>query len=95
MCECFIFSPAVVVVELLLSLVGEHLFKVWISAVVQNKDGEGEGHRHCDERMCQESGVWRESEDFASPVWQSRPGLVPVLALCPRGGSVWLALIVA
>ncbi|KAI3377905.1 hypothetical protein L3Q82_009034, partial [Scortum barcoo] len=45
--------------------------------------------------MCGESGVWRERERFASPVWQSRSGSVPVWALCPRGGSVWLALTVA
>lgn len=74
-----------------LSLVGGHSFKVWISAVVQKEDGEGEGHRLCDKRMCRESGVWRESEHFASPVCQSRSGSVPVWALCPRGGSVWPA----
>lgn len=34
----------------------------------------------------------RERQHFASPVWQSRSGFMPVWALCPRGGSVWLAL---
>lgn len=84
-----------------LSLVGGHSFKVWISAVVQRererkkkKMEEAKGHRRCDERMRWESGVWRESEHFASPVWQSRSGSVPVWALCPRGGSVWPALTV-
>ncbi|TMS12903.1 hypothetical protein E3U43_017978, partial [Larimichthys crocea] len=62
---------------------------------IKTEKGGGEGHRHSDERMCGESGVWRENERFASPVWQSRSGSVPVWALCPRGGSVWLALTVA
>lgn len=34
----------------------------------------------------------RESECFASPVWQSSSGLVPIWAASPRGGSVWPAL---
>lgn len=80
-----------------LSLVGGHSFKVWISAVVKGggTDEEGEAHRLCDKRMYRESGVWRESERFASPVCQSRSGSVPVWALCPRGGSVWPVLTVA
>lgn len=36
----FFFSPAVVAVALFFSLVGGHTYKVWISAVVRNKDGE-------------------------------------------------------
>lgn len=38
-----------------------------------------------------ECGV-RESECFASPVWQSKSGWVPVWATSPRGDSVWPAL---
>lgn len=98
MCECFICSPAVVVVALfffgwlegILSKCGSQL---WCR--IKTEKGGGEGHRHSDERMCGESGVWRERERFASPVWQSRSGPVPAWALCPRGGSVWPALTVA
>lgn len=64
------------------SVVAGHPFKAWISAVVQNKDGEGEGHRRCDERIGQESLVERESK---------REGVLPVrcgkagLAACQPG----------
>lgn len=77
------------------SVVAGHPFKEWISAVVQNKDGEGEGYRRCDERIGWESLVERERESFASPMWQSRSGRVPAWAPCPRGGSVWPALTTA
>lgn len=78
MYECFICSPAAAALELFFSVVAGHPFKAWISAVVQNKDGEGEGHRRRDERMRWESLVERERErgrgSFASLVWQIRSG---------------------
>lgn len=98
MCECFICSPALVVGALFFSLWLEGILSKCGSQLrcrIKTEKGGGEGHRHSDERMCGESGVWRESKRFASPVWQSRSGSVPVWALCPRGGSVWLAPTVA
>lgn len=96
MCECFICSSAVVVVALFFSgwLEGI-LLKCWsqLWCRIKTEKGGGEGRRHSDKRMCRESEVWRRRERFASPVWQSRCS-VPVWALCPRGGSVWLALTV-
>lgn len=67
MYECFICSPAAAALELFFSVVAGHPFKAWISAVVQNKDGEGEGHRRRDERMRWESLVERERERELCP----------------------------
>lgn len=79
MYECFICSPAAAALELFLPVVAGHPFKAWISAVVQNKDGEAEGHRRCDERMCWESLVEGEREE-ALPVWRGSAALAP----CPH-----------
>lgn len=59
MCECFICSPAVVVVALfffgwlegILSKCGSQL---WCR--MKPEKGGGEGHRHSDERLC--GGIW-------------------------------------
>lgn len=90
--------PIVVVVALFFSGWLEGILsKCWsqLWCRIKTERGGGEGRRHSDVRMCGESGVWRDRERFASPVWQSRSGSVPAWALCPRGGSVWLALTVA
>lgn len=89
MYECFICSPAAAALELFFSVVAGHPFKAWISAVVQNKDGEAEGHRRCDERMCWESLVEGERErklcqsGVAEPVWPgARTGTGPTRRQC-------------
>lgn len=66
------------------SVVAGHAFKAWISAVVQNKDGEGEGHGRCDERIGGESPVERERKrerEASLPVQRGKAGL----AACQPG----------
>lgn len=67
------------------SVVAGHPFKAWISAVVQNKDGEGEGHRRSDERIGRESLVEREfcQSGVAKQVWpRASLGSVPTRRQC-------------
>lgn len=75
------------------SVVAGHAFKAWISAVVQNKDGEGEGHGRCDERIGRESLVERERKrererevcqsGVAKQVWpRASLGAVPTRRQC-------------
>lgn len=72
-------------------MVAGHAFKAWISAVVQNKDGEGEGHGRCDERIGRESLVERERKrerevcqsGVAKQVWpRASLGAVPTRRQC-------------
>lgn len=64
---------------------------------IKTEKGGAEGRRRSDERMCGESGVcgvseWKKErarerepgrERFASPMWQSRSGSLPVLGTVP------------
>lgn len=87
------FLAAVVLALFFLWLVGGHTFKVLISAVVQNKDtGQEERAAGVLMKRCVENLQYGERRHFASPVWQSRFGSVPVWAFCPQGGTVWLTL---
>lgn len=72
-------------------VVAGHPFKAWISAVVQNKDGEGEGHGRCDERIGRQSlveGERKREREFcqsgvAKQVWlRASLGTVPTRRQC-------------
>lgn len=92
MCELFISSLAVLVVALFFSgwLEGT-LSKCWsqLWCRIKTGKGRGEGRRHSDERMCGESGVWRErgaafcQSSVAEQVWlHASLGTVPTRRQC-------------
>lgn len=62
--------------------------------MVQNKDGEGKGQGHCDERMRQE--FWSVGRVSILPVQCGRTGLAWCQSgHCAREEAVWLSLSVA
>lgn len=77
MCECFICFPAVVVIALFFSGWLRGILSTCGSQLCCRIKREKGGHRHSDERMCVESGVWRGERERRSalPVRRGRAGL--------------------